>query len=124
MVFVVGAEGRAFITNAFKPIFWHITSGLEIHWVPDKANSDFTKRPSDILRDHNAKHMTSIYEVFNFKQLVEEPTRVTLETASVIDDNATHNMCYKHHRGRIFIWLIFMISFRSFVSKNSMELSC
>ena len=43
------------------------------------TNCDLTRRSSDQLMD-NAKHMADIYELFSFKQLVEEPTRVTLET--------------------------------------------
>ena len=33
--------------------------------------------------------MTGLYELFSFKQLVEEPTRVTLTTSSIIDHVAT-----------------------------------
>ena len=54
------------------------------------TNCDFTKKPNDQLTDNNAKHMgCSIYELFSFRQLVDEPTRVTLETATIIDHLAT-----------------------------------
>ena len=53
------------------------------------TNLDFTRRQNDELRDNNAKHMANIYELFSFKQLVGEPTRVTLETATLIDHFAT-----------------------------------
>ena len=53
------------------------------------TNCDLTRRSSDQLMDNNAKHMADIYELFSFKQLVEEPTRVTLETATLIDHIAT-----------------------------------
>ena len=33
--------------------------------------------------------MVNSYDLFSFKQLVEEPTRVTLETATIIDHIAT-----------------------------------
>ena len=33
--------------------------------------------------------MASIYELFSFRQLIDEPTRVTLETATIIDHVAT-----------------------------------
>ena len=53
------------------------------------TNCDFPKEPNDQLTDNNAKHMASIYELFSFRQLVDEPTRVTLETATIIDHLAT-----------------------------------
>ena len=53
------------------------------------TNCDLTRRSSDQLMDNNAKHMADIYELFSFKQLAEEPTRVTLETATLIDHIAT-----------------------------------
>ena len=39
--------------------------------------------------DCNSKHMLDLYELFSFKQLIEEPTRVTQNTASIIDHIAT-----------------------------------
>ena len=39
--------------------------------------------------DNDSKHMLDIYELFSFKQLVEEPSRVMLSTSSVIDHVAT-----------------------------------
>ena len=53
------------------------------------TNCDFTRRTGDQLIDNNAKHMASIYELFSFRQLIDEPTRVTLETATIIDHVAT-----------------------------------
>ena len=53
------------------------------------TNCDFIGRSSDQLLDNNAKHMAGIYELFSFKQLDGEPTRVTLETATLIDHIAT-----------------------------------
>ena len=52
-------------------------------------NCDFTGKQNDQLIDNNAKHMANIYDLFSFKQLVEQPTRVTLETATIIDHIAT-----------------------------------
>ena len=52
-------------------------------------NCDFTKTDSDQLIDQNAKYMTNVYGLFNLVQLVEEPTRVTLEAATIIDYIAT-----------------------------------
>ena len=53
------------------------------------TNCDFTKIKSDQIIDNNAKHMANVYRLFNLVQLVEKPTRVTLETATVIDHIAT-----------------------------------
>ena len=53
------------------------------------TNCDLTRRQDEKLIDNNAKHMANIYELFSFKQLIEEPTRVTLETATIIDHIAT-----------------------------------
>ena len=62
--------------------------GKEIILLGD-TNCDLTGRSSDQLLDNNAKDMADIYELFSFKQLVGEPTRVTLETATLIDHIAT-----------------------------------
>ena len=53
------------------------------------TNCDFTKTDSDQQIDNNARHMANVYGMFNLVQLVEEPTRVTLETATIIDHIAT-----------------------------------
>ena len=45
---------------------------------------DFTKTDSDQQIDNNARHMENVYRLFNLVQLVEEPTRVTFETATII----------------------------------------
>ena len=37
----------------------------------------------------NSKHICHFYELFNFQQLIEEPTRVTLNTATIIDHIVT-----------------------------------
>ena len=57
---------------------------MEITLLGD-ASFDFTKTDSDQPIGNNAKHMTNVYRLFNVVQLVEEPTRGTLETTTVID---------------------------------------
>ena len=47
------------------------------------------KKSTDQALDNNANHISSLYELFSFKQLIEEPTRVTLDNATVIDHVAT-----------------------------------
>ena len=39
--------------------------------------------------DSNAKHLTNIYELFTFKQLITERTCVTANSSSIIDHIAT-----------------------------------
>ena len=62
--------------------------GKEIILLGD-TNCDFTSIPKGQLSDNNAIHLRSIYDLFSFTQLIEEPTRVTLETATLIDHIAT-----------------------------------
>ena len=52
------------------------------------TNCDFTVKEG-IVMDNNAKHLTNIYELFTFKQLIAEPTRVTANSSSIIDHIAT-----------------------------------
>ena len=49
------------------------------------TNCDFACKPTEELSDNNAKHLRSIYDLFSFTQLVKEPTRVTLEAATLMD---------------------------------------
>ena len=52
------------------------------------ANCDFTVE-ENIVMDSNAKHFINIYELFAFKQLITEPTRVTANSSPIIDHTAT-----------------------------------
>ena len=45
--------------------------------------------PRNQLIRHRITTQNTLYELFSFKQLIEEPTRVTLDTATVIDHVAT-----------------------------------
>ena len=62
--------------------------GKEIILLGD-TNCDLAKKSTDQPLDNNAKRISSLYELFSFKQLIEEPTRVTLDTATLIDHVAT-----------------------------------
>ena len=62
--------------------------GKEIILLGD-TNCDLTPKQAEKPIDNNSKHMLDLYELFSFKQLVEEPTRVTLTTSSIIDHIAT-----------------------------------
>ena len=60
----------------------------EIILVGD-TNCDLAMKPTDQTPDNNTKHIFSLYKLFSFKQLIEEQTRVTLVTATVIDHVTT-----------------------------------
>ncbi len=53
------------------------------------TNCDLTPKQDGQPIENDSKHMSDIYELFSFKQLIEEPTRVTLTTSSIIDHIAT-----------------------------------
>ena len=53
------------------------------------TNCDLTPRLAEQHLDNDSKHMLGLYELFSFKQLVEEPSWVTLATSSIIDHVAT-----------------------------------
>ena len=53
------------------------------------TNCDLTPKLAEQPLDNDSKHMLDLYELFSFKQLVEEPTRVTLATSSIIDHVST-----------------------------------
>ena len=53
------------------------------------TNCDLSPKPAGQPMDNDSKHLLDLYELFSFKQLIEEPTRVTLTTSSIIDHLAT-----------------------------------
>ena len=62
--------------------------GKEIILLGD-TNCDLTTKQADQRIDNDTRHVTSLYELFSFNQLIKEPTRVTLDTSSIIDHIAT-----------------------------------
>ena len=68
--------------------FYFSLEGKETILIAD-TNCDLPKKSSDHILDNNAKQISSLYDLFNFKQLIMEPTRVTLDTATIIDHVAT-----------------------------------
>ena len=54
-----------------------------------ETNCNFAKKTVDLSNDMNAMHLRRIYNLLGLTQLVEEPTRVTCETATLIDHIAT-----------------------------------
>ena len=53
------------------------------------ANCDLTTRPLELSTNNNSKHICSLYQLFSLRQLIEEPTRVTLTRSSTLDHIAT-----------------------------------
>ena len=53
------------------------------------TNCDLTKRVPDQPAYNTTKHISILYDLLSLKQLIEEPTRVTLTTSSMIDYIAT-----------------------------------
>ena len=92
MLLLLGTDHQ--VTRLIPLISWKKTlsfldkEGKEIILLGD-TNCDFAKKSTDQTPDNNTKHISSLYELFSFKQLIEEPTRVTLDTATIIDDIAT-----------------------------------
>ena len=62
--------------------------GKEIILLGD-TNCDLTPKQAEQPIDNNSRHMLDLYELFSFKQLIEEPIRGTLTTSSIIDHIAT-----------------------------------
>ena len=54
-----------------------------------RSNCDLTTKQAEQPIDNDTKHMTGLYELFSFKQLTAEPTRVTFITSSIIDHVVT-----------------------------------
>ena len=63
--------------------------GKEIILLGD-TNCNFAKKTVDLSNDMNAMHLRRIYNLLGLTQLIEEPTRVTCETATLIDHIATN----------------------------------
>ena len=53
------------------------------------TNCDLTKVITNQPIENHARHMSEVYNLFSFKQLIQEPTRVSLTTSSLIDHIAT-----------------------------------
>ena len=72
-----------------KVISYLDKEGKEIILLGD-TNCDLTTVRQNVQpMEGNSKHICHIYELFNFLQLIEELTWVTLDTATVIDHIAT-----------------------------------
>ena len=47
------------------------------------TNCDLTIRAPELPTDNNSKHICSLYELFSFRQIIDEPTRVTPNRSSI-----------------------------------------
>ena len=74
-------------------------------------NCDLTIRAPELPTDNNFKHICSHYELFSFKQLIEEPTRVTPNRSSIFNHIATTSpsKIYKAGMHKLFISDHFMV---------------
>ena len=57
--------------------------------LPCDTNCDLFSKGAGLIREGNAKHMCNLYELFSFTHLIEEPTRVTRSSATIIEHIAT-----------------------------------
>ena len=62
--------------------------GKEIILLGD-TNCDLSKRIENQPIENDGRHMSEVYDLFSFKQLIQEPTRVSLTTSTLIDHIAT-----------------------------------
>lgn len=66
-----------------EKLFPTMTGGKETILLGD-TNCDLTLRAPEQITEKNNKHICCRYELLCLKQLIEEPTRVTLSTSSII----------------------------------------
>ena len=52
-------------------------------------NCDLSQEFGNISSDSNTRHLLNLYQLFSLKQIIKEPTRVTLTTLILIDHFAT-----------------------------------
>ena len=62
--------------------------GKEISLLGD-TNCDLTKMIENQPIENHARRMSELYDLFSLKQFIQEPTRVSLTTSSLIDHIAT-----------------------------------
>ena len=53
------------------------------------TNCDFGNKEKDHLTDNNPKLLSNIYNIYGLKQLIEDPTRATSSSSTIIDHIAT-----------------------------------
>ena len=53
------------------------------------TNCDLTKRIENQPIENDGRHTSEVYDLFSFKQLIQEPTRVSSATSTLIDHIAT-----------------------------------
>ena len=64
------------------------TEGKELILLGD-TNCDFGSKEHGRLTDGNAKLLSNIYNIYSLKQLIEDPTRATCSSSTIIDHIAT-----------------------------------
>ena len=63
------------------------------------TNCDFLDRAID--SDYNSMNLSNVYDLFSFKQLIQEPTRENLESRTIIDHIANNSERNIGHHGVI-----------------------
>ena len=72
-----------------KVISYFDKEGKEIIFLGNTICDLMTVKQNVPPMEGNSKHICCIYELLNLQQLIEEPTRVNLNTATIIDHIAT-----------------------------------
>ena len=94
--------------NPFLPLAWHRppSDPCETYHKLDKVltfldsedkeiiflgdtNCDLTKKPRYLNLDNITRHLCKLYDLYNFHQLIMNPSTVSLTTSSIIDHIAT-----------------------------------
>ena len=76
-----------------KALSYLDTEGKELILLGD-TNCDFGSKENGRLTDSNAKLLSNIYNIYSLKQLIEDPTRATCSSSTIIDHIATS--CARH----------------------------
>ena len=63
------------------------------------TNWDLTKRVPELPADNNSKHICSLYELFSFKQSIEESAMITPNRSSISDHIAATSLSKMFHAG-------------------------
>ena len=71
-----------------KIVYYFDKEGKELILLGD-TNCDFGNKGKDHLTDNNAKLLSNISNIYGLKQLIEDPTRATFGSSTIIDHIAT-----------------------------------
>ena len=74
-------------------------------------NCDLSQECGRSPSDSNSRHLLNLYQLFSLKQIIKEPTRVTLTTSTLIDHSgeAKGRACRARHDRRLFVKIFFCV---------------